>query len=89
MTQFNPFVNSTLQSPVVQRQQAATKASQIRRAQQLARNVAAEDEQLESQVESSEELTPTRREQDSDQRPKKDPQQPKGDDEPPHVDLTA
>jgi hypothetical protein len=90
MTQFNPFVNSTLQSPVVQRQQAAAKATQVRRVQQLARNVAAEDEQLESQVESSEELTPTRKQQDSDQRPKREPQSSQdSDSDQPHVDLTA
>jgi len=89
MTQLNPFVNSVLQSGVVQRQQAAVKQAQIRRTQQLAKNVAAEDEQLESQVENTEELKPVRPEQDSDQRPHKDNEPPKDDDEKPRLDLTA
>ena len=88
MTQFNPLTGSILQSAQVARQQAAVKAAQIRRAQQLQRNVAARDDEMEHQVESSEELTPTHdREgngQGNGERKKQD-----GDDDKPHVDLKA
>jgi CRISPR/Cas system endoribonuclease Cas6 (RAMP superfamily) len=93
MTQFNPLVNSLNQTAFVQRQQAATKAQQIQRAQQLAKNVAAEDDQLQFQVENSEELTPTRPEHDQDQRPRRESPSKNpasdDDDEQPSLDLTA
>jgi hypothetical protein len=85
MTQFNPFVGSVLQSTLVQRQQSAEKSSQIRRTQQLQKNIAAEDEQLKEQVESSQELTPAREQRDTDEHPKHN----HDDEDDDHVDLTA
>jgi hypothetical protein len=86
MTQFNPLTGSILQSAYVARQQAASKAAQIRRSQQLQRNVAVRDDEMEHQVESAEELTPTKDGEagKGKQKKKKD----SGDDKP-HVDLTA
>jgi len=93
MTQFSPLVNSINQSGVVQRQQSVSKAQQIQRAQQLAKNVAAEDDQLETQVENSEELTAVRPEHDSDQHSRRQGQEQDekqdGEDEKPTLDLTA
>src|SRR5690606_18586575 len=58
MNVINPFIGSVLQSPQVQRQQADAKASQVRRAQELARNVAAESDRYTHTVESPEALKP-------------------------------
>ncbi|HZZ41971.1 MAG TPA: hypothetical protein VFE58_03475 [Tepidisphaeraceae bacterium] len=89
MTQFNPLAGSILQSSQVARQQAATKSAQIRRAQLLERNVAQRDDEMEHQVESSEELTPTHDRQDDEGQPGKQKQRKDGEDDKPHVDLTA
>lgn len=91
MTQFNPLTGAILQSPMVQQQQSSEKTSQIRRSQQLEKNAALEEDELEHQVESSEELTPT----DDDhagqggqyKRRGKTPY--KGDDGREHVDITG
>lgn len=66
MTQFNPLVGSILQSTQVQRQQAAAKARDVRRAREVEKNIALQDDVLEHQVESSEELKPIREERQSD-----------------------
>jgi hypothetical protein len=88
MTQLNPLTGSILQSAQVSRQQAATKAAHVRRAQQLQKNVAQRDDELEHQVESSEQVAPTK---DQEEHPagKKRKQQGKPADEKPHIDLTA
>lgn len=67
MSQINPFSGYVAGSAQVQRQQAADKDRQVRRAQQLTKNVALEDDQLEHQVESAEELKPVREQRDQDQ----------------------
>jgi hypothetical protein len=95
MSQINPFTGSILQSPQVQRQQAADKDRQVRRAQEAAKNTALSDDKLEHQVESSEELTGVhedqqRRDRGSKRRGHK-PDKSKSDDQgdKPHLDLTA
>ena len=93
MTQFNPLAGSILQSAQVARQQAASKAAQIRRTQQLQRNIAARDDEMEHQVESSEELTPTHDRDAQGQakqghHKKRDDDADDGDDRP-HIDLRA
>jgi len=96
MSQINPFTGSILQAPQVQRQQSVEKDRQVRRTQDLAKNSALEADQLEHQVESSEELTPTHADQKqqrqfkrprhkSDEKDKPD----ETDGEEPHIDLTA
>lgn len=95
MTQFNPLAGSILQSSHVARQQAVSKAAQVRRTQQLQRNVAQRDDEMEHQVESSEELTPTRDREGQGQSKGKHPQHQghqddaDADGKPPHIDLRA
>jgi hypothetical protein len=85
MTQFNPLTGSILQSTQVARQQAASKAAHVRRAQQLSKNVAARDDEMEHQVESSDQVSPAK---DEGGRQGGKRKQKRGDDKP-HIDLTA
>ncbi|HWB54468.1 MAG TPA: hypothetical protein VG722_09755 [Tepidisphaeraceae bacterium] len=91
MTQFNPLSGAIFQSGMVQQQQAADKTSQIRRNQQLEKNAALEDDQMENQVESSEEITPVddADEQSLDQFNRRNKKPYKGEDGKPHIDVTA
>ena len=92
MTYINPLAPTLLPSTQAEQQAAADKARQIRKAQTAARNIAAETDRLEHQVESAEELAPVH---DEDQPSKRDQQrQPKRDgrakaDDEPHIDVTA
>src|SRR5687768_3744737 len=52
MSSINPFSGYLAQGSQVERTQAADKSRQIRRAQQLAKNIAQQDDNLEHQVES-------------------------------------
>lgn len=89
MTQFNPLAGSILQSTQVARQQAVSKAAQVRRKQQLQRNVAQRDDEMEHQVESSEELTPTH-DRDAQGQGKQGQHKKRDDDQDrPHIDLRA
>ncbi|HVT89809.1 MAG TPA: hypothetical protein VHD56_13220 [Tepidisphaeraceae bacterium] len=94
MSQINPFTSSILQSPQVQRQQAADKDRQLRKAVERSRDSSLDEDQLEHQVESSEELTPIHdapREQQNFKRSKHRPlteNQDTGEGES-HLDLTA
>jgi hypothetical protein len=57
MTQFNPFVGALLPSGQAQRQQAAERAGNVRRAQEQQKNIAhASGDTFEHQVESSDAL---------------------------------
>ena len=91
MTYFNPLAGTPLQGGQVQAQLAAAKARQVRRAQTVARNVAAEGDTFEHQVESSEELSAIHDEQQSKQQsdPRGRPQGDDGRDEHPRVDVKA
>jgi hypothetical protein len=99
MTYFNPLTGASLQGGQVQEQLTAAKARQVRRAQTLARNVAAEGDTFEHQVESTEELSAIHDEQQSKQQsdPHEHPQghardgEPDGapDGDPPHLDVKA
>lgn len=91
MTQISPYAGAILQSTQVQRQQAAQKSQQLRRAQLLEKNVAMQDDQLEHSVESSEELHPVHEDRDEDhpggqRNPHRNP--PK-DDSRPTLDITG
>ena len=92
MTDFNPLAGSILGSSQAQHQIDVEKQRQVRRAQALSKNVAARDEQLEHQVESSDEVTSIHDEQGQD---RKDPHQrrrprtPGKDDNRPHIDVKA
>ncbi|MDB5293629.1 MAG: hypothetical protein JWL69_4870 [Phycisphaerales bacterium] len=89
MSQLNPLSGSILGSVQAQRQMAVDKERQLRRARALGKDVAAHDDELEHQVESSEELQPVQdeAEEQRDQRKRKPPQ--KDADEKPRLDLTA
>ena len=92
MTDFNPLAGAILGSAQAQHQVDVEKQRQLRRAQALRKNVAARDDQLEHQVESSEELSPVHDEdQGHKQGQQKDPGDPHhgNDDGPPHIDLKA
>ncbi|MDB5172598.1 MAG: hypothetical protein JWN51_1371, partial [Phycisphaerales bacterium] len=56
MSQLNPLSGSILGSVQAQRQMAVDKERQLRRARALEKNIAARDDELEHQVESSEEV---------------------------------
>jgi hypothetical protein len=94
MTYFNPLTGAPLQSGQVQERLAADKARQVRRAQTVARNVAAEGDTFEHQVESTEELSAIHDEQPSQEQsnPREHPQgrseAGEGKD-PPHLDVKA
>ena len=57
MLQINPFTGSVVQTPQVQRQQSAQKATQLRRAADAEKDSALREDQLDHQVESSEALS--------------------------------
>jgi hypothetical protein len=58
MSQINPFAGSILQSTQAQRTQATERDRQVRRARETVKDSALPGDELEHQVESSEELTP-------------------------------
>ena len=58
MTEFNPLAGSILQSTQVQRQSEADKQRQVRRAQALAKDVAARGDHFEHEVESADAVAP-------------------------------
>lgn len=58
MSQINPFVGVAMGGMAAQQQIRVEKDRQLRKAQTVQKDIAAEDDQLEHQVESSEELRP-------------------------------
>ncbi|HTW94211.1 MAG TPA: hypothetical protein VMD30_05435 [Tepidisphaeraceae bacterium] len=92
MDPINSLSGALAQGTLVQRHQSAAKTQQLRLTQQLEKNVAARDDEMEHQVENSEELTPLHEDQGKqDQKQRKGHhQQPQSDDEEkPGLDLTA
>jgi len=90
MTQINSFTGSILQSTQVQRQQSAAKDREVRQMREKEKNIALRDDEMDHQVESSEELKHIREERRSDhQRGRKhQPHTPHLDEEN-KLDLTA
>jgi hypothetical protein len=89
MDMINPLAGSLYQSTQLQEQQSAEKQRNIRRSQAMEKDVAAKDDELEHQVESTGELTAIHDEgPGQDQRQQKNPQDNETD-EPPRLDLTA
>jgi len=87
----NPLSGAILQSITAQRQLGVEKEQQVRREQILEKDIAAEDDRFEHQVESSDTVAPT-----NDGEPNQDKhgrrKQKKGKDdgqEKPHIDLKA
>lgn len=92
MGQFDPLTASILQTPLLQQQQATEKARQLRRAQDLRKGVDDRDDELEHQVENTEEVTPVDDgNPDTQQKDKERKKQGKNapDNGKPHIDLTA
>jgi len=93
MAEINPFTGSILQSTVIQPRQLQQRNTQLRRAQNLARDSALQGDQLDHQVESTEATSPTGDQPDKNPRDRRQQQQappPAPDPEaPPHLDLTA
>ena len=92
MTDFNPLAGSILGSTQAQHQVDIEKQRQARRAQAVSKNVAARDDELEHQVESSEELPPVGDDHNEHrQQGRQDKHKPDSDEEDgrPHIDLTA
>ena len=92
MSQINPLAGSILQSTQFQREQADQKVQQARRAEQLRKNIAAEDDRLEHQVESAEELRPVGDEGGSGSGGRENPSKQKqggGDADAEHIDVKA
>jgi hypothetical protein len=92
MSSINPFSGYLAQGSQVERTQAAEKSRQIRRSQQLAKNIAQQDDNLEHQVESPDTVSGA----SGEQKPKDEKKQRKGqgkgrkdDDGQPHVDIKA
>jgi len=92
MTDFNPLAGSILGSTQAQQQIDVEKQRQVRRAQALSKNVAARDDQLQHQVESSDEVTPVhdeQREGGSSPDKRRRPRTRGKEDERPHIDVKA
>lgn len=92
MTDFNPLAGAILGSAQVQQQSDLQKQRQLRRAQILRKNSAAEADQLDHQVESPEQSAPVDDGpgEHPERQKKRDPRGPNGSDESePHIDLKA
>jgi len=91
MTQFNPLSGSILGGAQAQHQVEVEKTRQVRRSQALQKNVALQDDQLEHQVESSEELSPIHDEDHGQEKQQRGshPHKSDRDDEKPHIDVKA
>jgi hypothetical protein len=95
MSQINPFINSILQAPSVQRAQAADKDRLIRRIHDVEKNAALEGDQQQHEVESAEAVSPVQ--DDQPRRPplRKRPRRrsnetlPDEPDDESHIDVTA
>jgi len=94
MSQINPFTHVVIQSALVQRQATVEKERQLRQAQTLEKDAAAQEDVLEHQVESTEEV-PAAGDESEKKQPRQRRQQ-KGsdskdddDEQTPHIDLTA
>ena len=94
VSQINPFTGSILQATHVQRNQAADRDRQLRRATDLSKNAALQGDQHQHEVESSEAIAGVHDDQakDAKQR-KKSPQKDQGGDDEDagdaHLDVTA
>jgi hypothetical protein len=94
MSQIDPFFSSVLQAPYVQQQQASEKDRQVRKDADQKKDAALAEDQLEHQVESTEELAPINEQQKQQREFKRSKHEHSAEDdeqtgEEPHLDLTA
>lgn len=90
MSAINPFSGYLAQGSHVERAQATDKSRQVRRTQELSRDVALRDDELEHQVESSD--APSGLKDDdagAGQQQHHYPDEEEGKDDKPHLDITA
>lgn len=76
MTYINPLAGALLTGSVAQQQASTEKARQVRRAQTVARNIAAQADTLDHEVENPEAVTPVRDEGSGPQQPRDGRRQP-------------
>jgi hypothetical protein len=89
VSSINPFSGYLAQGSQVERTQAAEKSRQLRRSQQLSKNIAQQDDNLEHQVESPDSVSGASGEQKpKDQGKRKNKGQDNGEDQA-HVDIKA
>ncbi|HEV7298733.1 MAG TPA: hypothetical protein VGN72_05150 [Tepidisphaeraceae bacterium] len=86
MNQFNPIIGGILISQQQATRQAADKVSQVKRAQVMAKNIAATSDRFEPQVESTEQLD---RSHDDNQKKQRQNRKKRKDDKQPHIDVTG
>jgi hypothetical protein len=91
MSSINPFSGYVGQAASVEQTQAVEKSRQVRRSAELSKKLATRDDEMEHQVESSDEIVAIHDEQGSQQQDRPRQQQTKGEDEeePPRLDVTA
>ena len=92
MDPINSYSGALAQGTLVQRHQSAMKTQQLRQAQEQEKNVAARDDEMEHQVENSEELTPIHEDQQRQDSRRRKPAHPQAEDKPAAdsgLDLTA
>jgi len=93
MSNINPFTYLAVQGLEAQRTAAADKQRELRKAQVQEKDMAAHEDELEHQVESSEEVQPVHDEAGKQQNGRKrqlpDHNKEEEDGKPPHIDLTA
>jgi len=93
MDTINPLAGYLQQSVQVERSASDAKQRQVRRSQILEKNVATQDDEMEHQVESTEEVVQIhdeQKDQPESKHPKRHPRQEIDEkDQPPHLDLTA
>jgi hypothetical protein len=92
VSSINPFSGYVAQGTQVERLQAAEKSRQVRREQTLSKNVAAQDDQLEHQVESADAIVSIHddgQHQNPHQHQRRNPPKPDEGEDPPHLDVTA
>ncbi|HEY7116731.1 MAG TPA: hypothetical protein VH475_09100 [Tepidisphaeraceae bacterium] len=96
MSAINPFSGYVAQGSQVERTQADDKSRQVKREQALSKSVAAQDDQLEHQVESADAIVSIhddggQQQQNPSQQQRRQPAQPDegGDGELPRLDVTA
>jgi hypothetical protein len=89
MNEINPIANAILGSVHQQKVLGIEKNRQIRRSKDLARDVAAEDEQLDEEVETSDALVSIhdQSEQQGEQPKRRTPVPAEAKDEKPHIDI--
>ncbi len=94
MTSINPFSGFLAQGTQVERAQAGEKSRQVRRTQALSKNVAARDDELEHQVESTEAVAGVKDDHSQQQGKKKQnkrdgTKEDEGEEDAPRLDITA